>query len=220
MLRSCRFLFFFALLALVCTGCLGPRQGLFPPKPGQQTESVYVVSHGWHTGVVLKRAAIPPALLPEKADFPKDEFLEIGWGDDAWYRAQKGTVWKGFKAMFTCDSSVFHVAGFSEPVEKFFPESQIIRVELTEPGFTNMCAFISSHFKREDNAPAPPLQPGLYGDSYFFRAEGRYYFLKTCNLWTARTLRAAGCPITPVYAVPACNVFYQTRKFGTVVRGK
>jgi uncharacterized protein (TIGR02117 family) len=210
--------FLLVLLALLGTGCLGPRQGLFPPKPGERTESVYVVTHGWHTGLAIKRAAIPPTLIPEKADFPKAEYLEIGWGDDAWYRAKKGTIAKGFRAMFLCDRSVFHVVGFSGTPAEFFPESRITRVDVSESGFTNLCEFISTQFVQETNEPAPPLQPGLYGDSYFYRAQWRYYCLKTCNYWTASALREAGCPITPIYAVPSGNVLYQTRRFGTVVR--
>jgi hypothetical protein len=33
--------------------------------------------------------------------------------------------------------------------------------------------------------------------------------LTTCNVWTARALRAAGFPITPVWALTAANVMFQ-----------
>ena len=208
------------LAALLGTGCLGPRQGLFPPKPGEPKESVFVVNHGWHTGLVFKRDQIPPGLWPEKADFPQAQYLEVGWGDDAWYRATNVDVCIAFQAMFLCDRSVLSVVGFAAPVATYFPESEILRVDLSERGFTNICEFVSERFNRKGAARAAPVQHGFYPDSWFYPAKGRYYLTKTCNVWTARALRTAGCPITPVYAVTAGNLMSQTRRFRTVIRGK
>ncbi len=201
------------VLAIISAGCLGPRRGLFPPNREEPRKTVYVVGHGWHTGVVLRKADIPAGLWPEKDDFPGADYLEVGWGDDAYYRAPKVTPLITMKALFWCDKSVLHVVGFAEPVRAFFPASQIVRVELSEPGFTNLCKFVNDRFKREGGKRATPLQAGLYGRSYFYRATGRYYFPKTCNIWTASTIRAAGCPITPAYGMTARNVMFQARLF-------
>ncbi len=77
---------------------------------------------------------------------------------------------------------------------------------------------MSNAYYRDDKGDLIRLGKGLYGDSIFYRATGNYYLLKTCNVWTAKALRYAGCPVKPFYAVRAANVLAQTKKFGTVVR--
>jgi Protein of unknown function (DUF2459) len=52
----------------------------------------------------------------------------------------------------------------------------------------------------------------LYGDSKFYSARGRYHLLYTCNTWIADALRAAGLPITPVYAMTAGNLMWQVSR--------
>ena len=59
-----------------------------------------------------------------------------------------------------------------------------------------------------------PLGPGQAPVSRFYPARERYYLWRTCNTWTARALRAAGVPITPLYAITAGNVMYQARQSG------
>ena len=38
---------------------------------------------------------------------------------------------------------------------------------------------------------------GLYQDSWFYPAHGRFHLLNTCNTWTARMLTAAGVGVSP-----------------------
>ena len=120
-------LVFSALLA----GCAGALQGLYPPAPGELVKPVYVINHGWHTGIAVRRADIPQGVWPEHGDFADFEYVEVGWGD------------------------------------------------------------------RD-----------------FYVARDKYFLLRTCNTWTARALRSAGLPITPLYAVTAGNVMGQARRFG------
>ena len=42
--------------------------------------------------------------------------------------------------------------------------------------------------------PAAALGPGLYGDSRFYPAWESFHLFRTCNVWTAQALRAAGLP--------------------------
>ena len=42
----------------------------WPPRPGEE-KIVYLLSHGWHSGIVVQRADIREDLWPEKADFPR-----------------------------------------------------------------------------------------------------------------------------------------------------
>lgn len=199
---------------LVATGCLGPIKSLYPPAPGENSETVYVVSHGWHTGLVIGRENISEKLWPAANDFAPAKFIEAGWGDDGFYRAPKITVFLTLRALFwPYNPSVLHLVAVNDPVTDF-AGSKLIAVKLSPKGFERMCAFIGrTHEYTEDHRPIW-LGPGIYGESSFYRARGNYHFPKTCNHWTACALREAGCPITPFYSVTAGNVLYQTRKFG------
>jgi len=204
-------------VSLSAGGCIRPVKGLFPPPPLEPTVPVHVVSHGWHTGLVIDRADVPPDLWPEQHDFAQSRHLEIGWGDEGFYRAQEITPGLALRAMFLPTPSVMHVVGFDEPVEGYFQQSKIYRVELGEPAFRQLCRFVADTYDHDSGGQAIPLGPGIYGNSRFYRAKGNYYFPKTCNIWTARALRTAGCPIDTWTTVSAGRVIDQVDDFATHV---
>ena len=215
---NCRQFVSLTALALLGTGCLGPKKNLFPPAAGAPRKTIHVVSHGWHTGIIVLRADIPTNVWPAQRDFAEFASLEVGWGNDGFYRADKITTAIAVKALCWPTPSVLHVVGFNGPPEREFPESKVIRVELSADGFTRLCAFMDRAYAHTVSGSAIPLGPGLYGDSEFYRANGRYYLPKTCNSWTASALRSAGCPITPLWSVTAGSVMRQAQKFGTVLQ--
>jgi hypothetical protein len=61
------------------------------------------------------------------------------------------------------------------------------------------------------------LGPGIYGDSTFFRANGKYYFPNTCNVWTARGLKTAGVPIVPELCGAALPVLAAAHNVGETI---
>lgn len=199
-------------------GCAGPVKGLYPPVEGEPVKSVYVVSHGWHTGIVVNRRDIPEGVWPEHHDFPDSEHLEVGWGDRDFYQAAEPTSGLALKAAFWPTSSVLHIMAFRGPVEGFLRGSESIKIRLSAQGFQELGAFIQGAYARDEAGRTIPLGPGQYGTSRFYLAGGKYFLLRTCNNWIARALRAAGCPVTPFYAVTAGNVMYQARKCGAGTR--
>jgi hypothetical protein len=38
---------------------------------GSTAQRIWVVSNGWHSGIVLARADVPESVIPEIADFPQ-----------------------------------------------------------------------------------------------------------------------------------------------------
>src|SRR3989304_4340247 len=89
-------LLFSALLA----GCAGSLQGLYPSAPGEPVKPVYVINHGWHPAIAVRRADIPQDVWPEHGDFADFEYVEVGWGDRDFYAAPEGTLWLAVKAVF------------------------------------------------------------------------------------------------------------------------
>ncbi len=202
------------LLALGQAGCVRPIADLYPPAKADTNIPIYLVGHGWHAGVVVPISAVATNVWPETADFVTNTYLEVGWGDEEFYRAPKATAGLAIKALLRPTRSVLHVVGFDKPVDRYFTESEIIQIDLSEKGFDALCRFVSNAYHRDENGRTRSLGPGIYGYSRFYKAVEMYYFPKTCNVWTARAIRSAGCPITPIYAITSGNVMYQARKFG------
>ncbi|MBI2017354.1 MAG: DUF2459 domain-containing protein [Candidatus Rokubacteria bacterium] len=81
---------FLALLAVVlaATGCLRPVATLDPPRADEPTRPVWVLGHGWHTSLVVRREDVDRRLWPEVDDFPGARFVEVAWGDRDFYMAE------------------------------------------------------------------------------------------------------------------------------------
>lgn len=202
------------LILLLTGGCAGPDKSLYPPALDEPVRTVYLItSGGLHTGIAVARADIPDDLWPSKHDYPQARYLEIGWGDHDGYRKDL-TPWIVFKALFWPTRSVLQLDGFTNSVAANFddPRSTIIEIKLSERGFRRLCAHIS-----KTHALDKAGQPVRLGDDWY-GARGKYCVFNTCNTWVARGLRAAGCPVTPVYCLTRGPLLYQVRKFGEVLR--
>ena len=204
-------------IALIASTILTARSGdpaLWPPGPGEPRVEIFVVSHGYHSGLVLPREAMAEAagqrshlaLGAVAQRFSGYRFVEIGWGDESFYRhvpnvaslsfglAVRALLWPG-------NPSVVHVVGLPGPPREAFPRADIVRVELSSGGFARMLEALEASFGKEGGAPPPePLGSGLYGPSLFYRGVEAFHAFNVCNHWVARLLAAAGLPVAPVPA--------------------
>lgn len=207
-------------LFLLWGGCAGSdtsRPKADAPAP-VATKDVYVIGHGWHTSVVIKRADIPDGVWPEHQDFSPAIYLEVGWGDRDFYQAKEPTLGLAIQAAVNSTGSVLHIVGFTPPPGEYFPTSDVIVVRVSPSGFAALSRFIQDTYKRDTQGRIMPLGKGWYGDSQFYLAEGRYHLANTCNNWVAKAIQVAGRPINPATAMTAGNVLSQVRQFGTPLR--
>ncbi len=201
------------VVAILALGCAGPVHDLYPPRAGESAIPIWVVSHGWHTGIVVRRQDVPDGLWPQLRDFAESELVEVGWGERDFYMAPAGSSGMALKAALWPASSVLHVVGFSGPAERDVPAREIVEIKVSRPGFEKLAAFIQETYERDEAGGVVRLGPGQYPNSRFYLAREKYHAFKTCNVWTARALRAAGCPITPFHALTASNVIDQARAY-------
>jgi uncharacterized protein (TIGR02117 family) len=202
----------YGIAIIVAVGCLGPVASLYPPGPGDPSTPVWVVDHGWHTGLVLERAEIPGGLWPERDDLAPAPYLEVGWGDAAFYRAKEPGVGLAVRAALGSAGSALHVVALPALPQRIFPGREVVEIRLSLSGLQALVRFVDKSFARGERGRAPQLGPGLYGISAFYPARGRYHLLSTCNTWIADALRSAGVPITPAYAMTAGNLMWQARR--------
>lgn len=200
-------------------GCLGAKPDLYPPDEEDRPIPIYVTGHGWHTGIVIERE-----VWFEHADsvegYPGGNYYEFGWGDRDFFMDPDAGFWTALKAGFWPTSTVIHISGFTSPPQDRFPGSDVIKISLSEKGVKNMVGFIEDRLKRDGDVEAKLASAGtgLYGNGVFIHSRGRYILPYTCNVWTGRALRAAGFPITPIYAVGRRNTIWQVGRHGEVLR--
>ncbi len=204
-------------IVVFLSGCLGPVRDLYPEDESDRPVTVYIVSHGWHAGIAIESEAIID-YLPDHPDIPQARYLKFGWGDGRYYTDTEAGFWLMLRAALLPTRSVLHIVGIDISMENYFTGSQIIEIKVSEEGARKMGEFVERRFRRNSDGEVIYAADGLYTNSVFFEARGRYYLPKTSNVWTARALRQTGYPITPIYSLTSGNVVQQARKDGRVIR--
>lgn len=163
-------------------------------------KAIYIFNYGWHTGLVFAVEDIPEDFLPYFAMVKQHRFVEISWGDAKFYQYRgHGINWYlALRAVLFPTSSVLHLVGFDMPVDHFYNWSRHYTIFLTEQEFNDLLSFVVSYFETDDNHQFVIVDRGLYGDSWFLKSKNKYIFPNTCNVWTARALKAAHLPLTPI----------------------
>lgn len=194
-------------IALLCAGWLAGCTSVAPLPPaedGPRNHTVMVVSNGWHTAIIVPRAALEATgLLPEAEDFPAAAYLEFGWGDRTYFPAARKTLGMTFEAAMTPTPAIMHVAGRPQAPASTSADRPVVPVALSEIGFQRLVQAIAAEFQRPDGERAQAVSPGLYSGSLFYDAHGEFHLFNTCNTWTARMLRAAGVDVSPSGVVTA-----------------
>lgn len=211
------FVWMILALVVVLTAYKGER-GPHRPVSVVEVEPVYLVGHGWHAGIVLRRTDATAVWWPEQDDFPDATFLEVGWGDRDFYQDPDPSLADRLKGAFWPTKSVLHIVGFRRPVTAYFPASEVIRIDLPKAGVDSLAAFIHAAYVRDEEGQPIVLGPGLYGESRFYAARERYHIFKNCNTWAARALREAGVPLRPAEILTADDLLKQVRPFGETIQ--
>ncbi len=178
---------------------------------------LYITSNGFHTGIVMRRSDIPRDVWPEVDEIADHPWVEVGWGSEIFYRAKRITTTVVLGAIVP-NASVLHVVGWESDPEETFVGGDLIRIDVDDVHLAKLCRCIHDSYERDQQGGVENLGPGIYADGAFFRATGKYYFPKTCNVWTARCLHAAGVPIVPELCGLADAVLLAARSAGTTIR--
>lgn len=216
-----------ATVAVVLWATDRPRDAaLFPPRANTPTVEITLVSHGWHTGLVLATADIERLIDPFRdtslatvlALYPDAAYLEIGWGDEGFYRGVPTisdlTFVEALRALFRPGNpSVLHVVPLRTDPRTEFPFSDVLSLVVAEEGARRLLAGIEA-----EAMPGPiDAGEGLYGGGRFFRARSTFHLFNVCNTWVGRRLGEAGVPSNPVVGIhPLGFLFDLERRAGAV----
>jgi len=167
---------------------------------------ISVVSHGWHTGLIVPGVILNAAVPELKRRFIEPTYYEIGWGDEGFYQAQEITMGLTLQALFWSKGSILHVVALPEAPEQYFVGDTIVSTCLAKHELTSLQQFLAASFAHNKAGAIKALRRGIYGDSEFYLGQGHYYFFNTCNKWTAKALRSAGVGIDWTFKLTAGSV--------------
>ena len=202
----------FAALIVLLSGCDMPNEWRYTPNSADDSTAIYVVRHGWHTGIVIPGDKLNPELEILNSTFGHASYYEIGWGDRGLYKAKEIKAGITIRALFWPTSAVMQVVALPDPPSVYFPHSQILEIKLSSEGYSHLLKSIADSFKWDQSGNPIVVEEGSYGHSYFFKAVGLFFITNTCNSWTARMLASAGLPVDPLLTIRAESVMNQTRK--------
>lgn len=205
-------------LFFITSNCSSFKKWKYLPEPNEQTIKIYIISHDWHTGIVIPNHKFNNKLLSLNEHFKNAKFYELGWGDKDFYQANEITTKITLKAVFWPTASVMHVVALSSEPRFSFPFSKRIELELSEKAYKLLIDNLTKTFKLNEKNELIKKTKGIYGYSYFFEANGYYFMTNTCNSWTAEMLDAAGIPIRTCFTLTADSVMSQVEK--AVIKNK
>ncbi|MGJ8640448.1 MAG: TIGR02117 family protein [Opitutaceae bacterium] len=173
---------------------------------------VCVVSHGWHSGIVIESKEIVD-LIPELGErFADSQYLEFGWGDSGFYQANEITTRLTLRAVFWPTDTVVHVVSFDADPVKYFLNSEVLNISMGAGEYDSMLDFISSSFAKNESGNVMPMKNGIYGDSQFYEGVGSYFLFNTCNKWTAKALYSGGVEVSPLLKLTSSSVMKTVRE--------
>ena len=173
-------------LLLTCLLSACAQQAIRPCEP---TRTLFVVSHGWHSGIVVERAELVKRLPAIAAEIGQQRYVEIGWGEERFYQARETSVGMALGAVLRPNASVLQVVPFAGPPRSYFAGSEVVEVRTDDAGYSAALAVVAATFKPE----LERLGRSLYGEGWFYRAQGSFHLFNTCNTWIAGVLNKAAC---------------------------
>jgi uncharacterized protein (TIGR02117 family) len=201
-------------LTLMLPGCADFKDWRYLPATRGEERTIHVVSHGWHTGIILSRRDLDERFGFLDRHLGQSPYYEFGWGEADFYQAERNTVMLALKALFWVNDTVMHVVAVTSAPEAYFPGERVVELRVSKTGLSRLERSLHASFRFDGNGRPYPLGRGLYGDSRFFRGEGHYLFTNTCNRWTARMLSAAGVPMDTLFTLLPGSVIRQAEKAG------
>ena len=201
----------FTLLAMGCAA-QSPRGAVTANAEQAPAHRIHVVRHGWHSGIVVRAADVPEDAWLVRREFADAEYLEVGWGDRAYYQAADPSVWLGLRALLWPTAGVLHMVAFSGPLEREFAATEIVALQITQQGLARLIAAVAASHERDAAGRPVRLGPGLYGRSRFYASRQPFHLFATCNVWTAAMLREAGVPLQPLLSPGPEALFAQLRR--------
>jgi len=190
-----RILLFLWMLCIftACATIRGPDR--CTPLPEEPATSIRLISHGWHTGIIFNVADIPDGSIPRGLDLESFNFIEVGYGDARYYQGEGIPFLSLITAGLLPTAAVLHVVKFNTLPEEYFSASDIQPVIIGAESLASAWHYVADTFRLDPEGFVVQTGPGLYGNSIFYEAKGRFTAFRNCNVWVGEVLEEARCPV-------------------------
>jgi len=163
------------------------------------SQKVYIVRQGLHTGFVLSASTIADRLPQVYQSFAGFPYIEFGWGDMDYYQSEEVTSGMTTKAILWPTHPVVRAVAIPERPDIHFSDNELEVLCLDQEQYALLVAFIVQSFLLDTDGRITKTMDSADGNSQFYKAEGRYHLWNTCNTWTAKGLKSAGWEISPAF---------------------
>lgn len=162
-----------------------------PPPPGKLTGLLWVVRHGWHTDVCIRREDAD-AWTREMARAADDiRVLCFGFGERRYAAEHDHSLLTMATALLPSDAVVMTTALHVPPEVAYGPED-VVALRVSEPGLAGLRRFLRRSSQEAAAEHPRVVADGSFPGSYYLASTYDYGAFNTCNTWTSVALAAAG----------------------------
>ncbi|MBN1532688.1 MAG: DUF2459 domain-containing protein [Spirochaetes bacterium] len=214
MLRQTGALVLIALVLMMPCLCAAGRDAV--RNDGAGSRAVYILSNGFHTGIILEMNGNEVNALPFADSFRRYRYIDAGWGDEVFYQDPNPGLGAGVRALMVPTSSVVRIEGFNAAIGDAAAWSDsAVKVMMGYGQYHRLCEYIgASVLMGPDGAPVIASKRG--DGVIFYKSTKKYDLFNTCNTWVAGGFRYAGLDISPIGVITARTLFRRLRNVGAV----
>lgn len=175
--------------------------------------NLYFTRDGIHTHLALPAQTLL-AVIPELRQYFADcQWIRVGWGDYRYYGAEHQPLWLGLRALFLPTSSVVGLLGTNDLREALSESATLYNLSVSAALIDSVALFVRRYFDFDENQQ-PIKVRDRYCGTQFFKSQGTYLMLNTCNNWTSQGLKLAGLNLQPMFNFFPGQVERSVRKNG------
>ena len=160
---------------------------------------IFLTTNGVHLDIVIPKEYAETALLNGLNFIDSDKYLSFGWGDENFYINTPNwsdlTFKNAFSAMFLKSSTLMHVTRHKQK------RSDWVKIKVTDSQLKKLNSYLQNSFTLNSNGTKTMLVDKGYSEiDDFYKANGSYSCLKTCNSWANSAFKDSGlkaCLWTP-----------------------
>ena len=160
-------------------------------KPNNTQFPIHLIKHKWHTGIIIPKQALGELsfIAEQIGEFP---YYEFAWGDRRFYQHPTHNAYLAARALFFPTKSVVHVAGLKTFGNEHVVDARTLPLAVNSNAIEPITTSFTFGLKKGE---PQPINPGLYGESYFYASPLTYSMFYTCNNWTIDILNSGGLPL-------------------------
>jgi len=173
----------------------------------------------WHTGIVFNTSDVDSSIWPEIKYFTEFKYIDVGWGDSAFYQDPDFNLVLAAEALFIPTPSALRIEGLYSSIEDYIKSSdKAVELKLTKNQLDMLCKFIHNDYFRNKKHKLIIYNEEEGSKIIFYKSKGKYDLLNTCNTWVAKGLKKAGFKSIDDNLILANELFRQAGKIGEVLK--